>query len=553
MILRKSTAFGLLLALWLPSAARADVADAEAARMLQSLLVGEFSLQQGNYAAAAQPYVEAAERTTDPAVAQRASAVAAAANDDVLLQRALARWQALAPQSEALLDARTSLALRQGDDAAVVAALTQRMAGSAEGWRDAVKILAGRAEPDRVAGIIDQLMRREALPSDLTAWLAFAGVAQRIGRDALVERLVDTLVARFPDAPRAWLLKAGRLREQGDATAARTAVEQALAHVREDAGLRFAAAAELSRLGDPAAAAAALAIGEQDEQTLRARAGFLSTAKDQAGLDALYAQARELRRGKPDDDWSLLLGQLAETLERYDEALDWYRAVAGGETRAKAQVRIAVALNAGGDFTAAMKQLAAVQADPLIDGEAQRDSFLLEAGLRGEADGVAQEIATLGRGLAVFEDDPALLYARALAHERSDRLDAAEDDFRRILMLDPDNVAALNALGYTLADRTERLDEALNLIERAYDKEPDNAAIVDSLGWVLYRLGRVDDALVHLQRAAKLAPDAEVLAHLAQALWRGNAHDEARQVLARAAALDPDSRAVKRAAEVMAP
>lgn len=551
MILRKSTVFWLALSLLLPMGSKA--AEADSTQVLQTLLVGEFHLQEGDYLAAAGPYVDAAEHSSDPAVAQRASAVAAAANDDVLLQRAIRRWQVLAPDSEPLLDARTGLALRLGDEAAVVDALKRRIAGSADGWREAVKILAGHAAPERVAGIIGELLDADALPADLTGWLAFAGLAQRLGRDALVERLVDALVAHFPQAPRAWLLKGSRLREQGDVAGARKAVEHALAKVSEDPGLRFAAAGELSRQGDPAAAAAALADGVQDQETIRARAGFLSAAKDQDGLRALYAQARELRRDQPDDDWLLLLGQLAETLQRNDEALDWYRAVAGGEQRAKAQVRIAVVLNASGDFKGAMAQVAAVQGDSQLDGESQRDSYLLEAGLRGEANGVAEEIATLGRGLGVFEDDPALLYARALAYERSDRLDAAEEDFRRILTLDPDNVAALNALGYTLADRTERLDEALALIERAYDKEPDNAAIVDSLGWVLFRLGRTDDALVHLQRAAKLTPDAEVLAHLAQALWQGSAHDEARQVLQRAVVLDPGNRAVKRATQIMSP
>lgn len=551
MILRKSTAFWLALSLWLPIGGKA--AEADSTQLLQKLLVGEFRLQGGDYLAAAGEYVQAAEHSRDPAVAQRASAVAAAANDDALLLRAIRRWQELAPDSEPLLDARTVLALRQGDDVAVADALKRRIAGSVDGWREAMKILAGHAAPERVAGIIGQLLDADVLPADLTAWLAFAGLAQRLGRDALVERLVDTLVERFPDAPRAWLLKGGRLREQGDAEGARKAVEHALSRVGEDPGLRFAAAGELSRQGDPAAAAAALADGAQDEQTIRARAGFLGLAKDQDGLLGLYAQARELRRDKPDDDWLLLLGQLAEALQRNDEALDWYRAVAVGEQRAKAQVRIAVVLNASGDFKGAMAQLAAVQGDTQLDGEAQRDSYLLEAGLRGEAIGVSEEIDALGRGLGVFEDDPALLYARALAYERSDRLDAAEQDFRRILALDPDNAAVLNALGYTLADRTERLDEALGLIERAYAQEPDNAAIVDSLGWVLFRLGRIDDALVHLQRAAKLAPDAEVLAHLAQALWHGSDRDQARQVLQRASALDPDNRAVKRAAQIIAP
>src|SRR3546814_19126197 len=113
-----------------------------------------------------------------------------------------------------------------------------------------------------------------------------------------------------------------------------------------------------------------------------------------------------------------------------------------------------VVVKAGGEVAAAMTRIAAGQADPQIDGEVRRDSYLVEAGLRGEHDGVAQEIAALGRGLAVFEDDPELLYARALAYERADRIDDSERDFRRILASDPNNVAALNALGYTLVDPT---------------------------------------------------------------------------------------------------
>src|SRR3546814_16442239 len=103
-----------------------------------------------------------------------------------------------------------------------------------------------------------------------------------------------------------------------------------------------------------------------------------------------------------------------------------------------------------------MTQIAAVQADPQIDGEVRRDSYLLEAGLRGEHDGVAQAIAALGRGLAVFEDDPELLYARALAYERAYRIDDSDRDFRRILASATNTVAPLNALGSTPVDRPKR-------------------------------------------------------------------------------------------------
>src|SRR5690606_23930387 len=120
---------------------------------------------------------------------------------------------------------------------------------------------------------------------------------------------------------------------------------------------------------------------------------------------------------------------------------------------------------------------------------------------------------------------------------------------RRVLVTDPENVAALNALGYTLADRTDRYREALELIDRARTAEPDNAAIIDSYGWVLYRLGRNQEALVELRRAWGLMKDPEVAAHLGDVLWRMGRRAEAQRYFEEARALDPDNRALRRARE----
>ena len=79
--------------------------------------------------------------------------------------------------------------------------------------------------------------------------------------------------------------------------------------------------------------------------------------------------------------------------------------------------------------------------------------------------------------------------------------------------------------------------------------EPDNAAIVDSYGWVLYRLGRNDEALVHLRRAWTLNKDPEIAAHVGEVLWVLGQKDEARRFFDEARKLDPDNRALQRAIE----
>src|SRR5690606_19277673 len=132
------------------------------------------------------------------------------------------------------------------------------------------------------------------------------------------------------------------------------------------------------------------------------------------------------------------------------------------------------------------------------DGQLLIDAYLLEAQLLQRHDRYAQAVEAYSRGLAMFEDEPTLLYGRALAQERLGAIDQAEADLRLMLGLDPENADALNALGYTLADRTERFAEAFELISQALELRPDNPAIIDSMGWVLFRMGRVEEALPHL-------------------------------------------------------
>jgi tetratricopeptide (TPR) repeat protein len=82
---------------------------------------------------------------------------------------------------------------------------------------------------------------------------------------------------------------------------------------------------------------------------------------------------------------------------------------------------------------------------------------------------------------------------------------------KTVIDLDPKNANALNYLGYTYADLGIRLDEAEELVREALKYKPDDGYITDSLGWVYYQRGDYETALVHLLRAAELAPDDPVI------------------------------------------
>ena len=58
------------------------------------------------------------------------------------------------------------------------------------------------------------------------------------------------------------------------------------------------------------------------------------------------------------------------------------------------------------------------------------------------------------------------------------------------------------------------------MIERAVAARPDSGFIVDSLGWVLYRMGKFDEAVAHMERAVELMPvDPVVNDHLGDVYW----------------------------------
>jgi tetratricopeptide (TPR) repeat protein len=517
--------------------------------VLEATLAGEYALQSGRLDQAAEWYLKAAQAGGgDAGLAERATRIALLANDDARSRKALALWQARAPRSLAMRAAEATLALRAGDGRRARTELDALLRDPDErGWRYALSVLGGGGrDPELSARVLGQLVDEGAIPGQLQPWLAFGGLAQRLGEEALAERIVDEVVRRFPGEPRVALLRASQLRDAGKRDEARQALAAVGDQARLSPELRLALAAEYDALGDSATAAAVMARGPQDGQSYRLRAAMLAKAEDKAALTALY---EELKRGAgvPDPSRRLLLGQTAEFLERDAEALDWYRGVPGGEERWQARLRAARVLHGLDRQAAAYSELRELQQDAAASEDTRRDAYLLEAELRREDGDLEGELDTFARGLSALADDGALLYARGLMWERRDDIARAEADLRRILVTEPDNVAALNALGYTLADRTTRYAEALELIDRARVAEPDSAAIIDSYGWVLYRLGRHEEALVELRRAYTLQKDPEIGAHLGEVLWVMGRKDEARRYFDEARKLDPDNRSLQRA------
>ena len=546
----------LLLPLSGVSPAWAAEAEAEAAPPsrpvpLGDVMAGEFALQYGDLPGAARHYLLAARATRDPVVAERAARIALLAGQPGIARLAIGRWRALAPDALAMRAAAITLALRLGEhESAMVEARALLSRPGEEGYPTLLAVLSEARGDDAVIArsVLREVVREQRLPVSMPAWLQLAGLARRLGDRTLSDRVVEAGIRRFPDDPRARMLRAARLRENGDLDGARRLLVELRDTPEMPPELRKALAAELARVGEQSMAALLLGVGEQDDATFGQRASWLVSASDRAGLRALYDEVKS-SAPEPSSRRRLLLGHLAEALGAWGDAERWYASVEEGPNRDRALLRRARALARLGRLDDALSVARALQGDALADGERARDSFLLEAELHDSAGRVDDALATLERGLGVFERDVALLYARAMLHDRAGRADAALADLRAVLDDAPSDARALNAYGYMLAERKHEYAAALPFLERAHALQPESAPILDSLGWVHLRLGRHQRALGLLRDAWARDKDPEIAAHLGEALWINGHRDEARAVWQAGLVLDPENLVLKQTLE----
>ena len=158
----------------------------------------------------------------------------------------------------------------------------------------------------------------------------------------------------------------------------------------------------------------------------------------------------------------------------------------------------------------------------------------------GERFGQAAEV--LEDAAQRFPGDTSIAFQLGAMFDRQKRYADAERAFQTVLAHDPRNAAALNYLGYMLAERGERLEESVEYIRRALEIEPQNGSYLDSLGWAYFKQNKLDLAESNLRRAGEqLKTNSVVQDHVGEVLFRLGRYDEAISAWERALAGDGES------------
>ena len=252
-------------------------------------------------------------------------------------------------------------------------------------------------------------------------------------------------------------------------------------------------------------------------------------------LASLYLSKDETELAKPilenlgskqngPNDVNFHLGNIAKKDGEIAKAIYYYSKVISGSKYIIAQERLV-------DLYTQNSKLAEIQNYLSIKREYNpkyaKIFFQLESSLLLINDEKDKAFKLLTNALSEFPNDANLLYLRSMSLDSPETFDEMETDLRSILTLDGNNSVILNALGYSMLIYTERTQEAYNLIKKAHDLNPKDPAIIDSLGWVLFKLGKLEEALNYLNDAYALNKDAEIAAHLGEVLWILNKREQA--------------------------
>lgn len=497
----------------LPATGNAQVSDAPIAEnstmtgeLLYEILLGELNLRQGEAVAGFSLLLDAARKSNDAQVYDRAVEIALQARSGDGALMAARAWSQAWPQ-----DRKANSQVLQ-----ILLALNQ----VPESLEPLKKELAFASDLER-DNVINLIPRH------------YARVTDKKRAASVVELALEPYLGKSNNAACAWTT-VGRMRvTNNDMAGALDAAQKGQSADIKAQGPVLLALELMTKKVPEAEAIVTQALRRQEGTDLAM--SYVRVLIELERYTDASEQLQAITRKDPKlaDAW-LVLGSLQFEQgqdKQAETSLARYVALATQDANntntrglTQAQTRRAALLARQGKMDQARQLIAQL---PIHNADEQRSRLLAEVQLLRDHNQWQAAFDLLAANLG---DDVDLMYEQAMLAEKLQRLDEMEKLLRAVIARNPSYYNAYNALGFSLADRNMRLPEAKQLIIKALTFAPDDPFITDSLGWVEFRLGNLGSALGYLQKAYKERADAEIAAHLGEVLWKMKRQDEAVQV-----------------------
>jgi len=502
--------------------------------LLFNLLAGEFAGVQGNMEQSIAYYAAAAEQSNDPGVISRAAYIALYAGKYEQAIELTDHWSELNLPADETIDRIRVVSLLHLEYLEPSVEAIEAMLIDGEKLDEKIiapvtHLLSKEATPVFAKEVVTRLNKKH--PKQPFLLLLLAKFEANVGEYEIALMHVKQLIALDEDLADAYLIQAQIYAGMGNQPEAVESIATAVSKRPEDTRLRLQYGRMLVQMKLFDKALHHFEILKQslphDENVLLSL-GLLSIETDNNQQAKEYLQEL-LDNGYHNQQAHYYLGRIQQNDNEIMAAIANYERVLSGEYWLDARLRAAGLLAKAGDPEGALKKLESLNQREQTD-KSRIQVYLAKGEVLRSASRNKEAYSLYNTALAMSPENTDLLYARALTAEKLDMLDVTESDLKMVIMHEPENASALNALGYTLADRTERLNEAREYILKAAALLPDDPAILDSLGWVYFRLGQYEESIKWLSKAFEFLQDAEIAAHLGEAYWMSGQTQKAKSI-----------------------
>lgn len=549
-----SIRYFLLLAVSLLAGSTAGGAAVLSPNTLYNLLVAEFAGRRQQLPTAIEYYQKAAEETRHPEIVERAAQIAFLGENTQKALKMIQLWLALDPNNLAANRMLAALFIKTNQTVEAIPPI-QKLIQLTQNkprleWLQTVSFLVSDCE---MPAILAEILKKEIRVFKQRPELPLS-VAMLLMNTKATEAMFYTEQALTldPKWEQAILIKTKLFIEDKKTKEALAFLENIEKISTLPLGVRQAYAHLLLDAKALKQAEQQFLILNQREpnnvDTLFALALIYTNQRHYKAAEKYLNQVDKLAPDSPNIQF--YRGYIHEQQQLFDKAIAFYSSVSEGSNYFIAQLQVAHLFAKQEKWGEAIAHLQTIRTET-PDEEIQL--YTAEAGILSASHNGDKAITLLNQAHQKYKDNIEILYTRALVQQQLQRLPEVETDLRTILIKEPKNVRALNALGYTLADQTTRYEEAKEFIVEALNLDPENPAILDSMGWVYYRLGDFKQALYYLEKAYQRNQDGEIAAHLAEVYFTNSQKIKARTLLKKAIKQEPEHPLLKKVIQKLMP
>ncbi len=514
------------------------------AEFVYKYLLGEIAGQRGELSLASQLFLDLAQQTRDPRLAERAAKAAAYGNQPALALKASTLWGELDPNSLEAQQASSQLLVANGNLKEAKPFIKKLLANQetrANGFLYINTLLANQKDKQEVLSAVQEFAAPyPTLPETHFAIAQAAFVANQA--DLAKKELAIADQYRPGWEPSAQMYSQILFKESPD---------KALDYLKSflnkypkanDVRLTYAKAlVSQKKFQEAKPEFIKIVDSSKNNPEIAVVVGLLSLDANELNMaDQYFEQA--LKAGfKEPNQVHLYLGRSGEKQKDLNRALSWYNKIESGPFYLDGRLSAANILAKTKSVDEAIAMLDNINE---LAPEQQIIVLQTEANLLSQAKRHQESFDLMQKAVSTFPESPELHYDYAMSAERVGKLDIMEEQLYQLIKMRPDYAAAYNALGYSFADRNIKLVEAKALIETALKLSPNDHYIMDSLGWVYFRLGDLPNAVDQLRKAYAMQADPEIAAHLGEVLWKQGQQAEAEKIWAQALQAYPENSAL---------